>query len=721
MGKKILMVLLVMALLISLPVFSYAFTNEIPISTNTDGSIFNGVGYQQGYRLSSSGTLSTSTYSYVTGFIPVSFGDTVYMQDVTFQSGVTSGLSSANQRICFYDSSKTFLGVVNAASTSYAVSVNTDNVWNGFTVKSLPNVDLSNVAYFRINGSYIGSDSVISVNEEIPVFRSVSVSSSSGGSASADVSTSYAGQTVTLTATPNTDYYFSHWEVLSGGVTISNNKFTMPDADVSVKAVFAPIEYDISVSSSSGGTASANLSKATYGQTVTLTATPADGYTFSEWQVTSGNASVINNQFIMPRGDVSVKAVFLPIPVYSVTVESDGNGVGSANPTSGYAGTAVTLSAVPALGYEFDRWEVTSGSVSIVNDEFTLPAADVVIKAHFKPIVYTITLKQGSNGSATVSKTTGIIGDVITLTATPDENYNFNYWDVIEGGISVDGNSFIMPASNVVIKPVFTKQSAVSSGFTFNSGIIDDRGTTARLTSGTFDFGEQPAGEYLINIYSYGQNYGVSFDLSYGSDVVNGKKIPYTQSGGVTSAVVTHTGGELILSADINYFKSVLNSVYAYNVSGNFYDGAGMISSVYVIASSGNWVFNITDVVAIPVDIADSEDYGIYSSIVSFLKGQFRELISVFGGKEAEEDVNQAADELNQEVEDLNNLSGQLDEQKNNLENQFENDFKISDDLTNQTGNIQLIYTGIFDSFGIFSIFIWLPVVLVVIKKLLRL
>ena len=36
------------------------FTNQVPISTDTDGSIFNGVGYKDNVRLSSSGGISSS-------------------------------------------------------------------------------------------------------------------------------------------------------------------------------------------------------------------------------------------------------------------------------------------------------------------------------------------------------------------------------------------------------------------------------------------------------------------------------------------------------------------------------------------------------------------------------------------------------------------------------------------------------------------------------------
>ena len=43
---------------------------------------------------------------------------------------------------------------------------------------------------------------------------------------------------ITLTAKPNKGYHFKEWEVISGGVTIKNNKFTMPDNNVEVKAIF---------------------------------------------------------------------------------------------------------------------------------------------------------------------------------------------------------------------------------------------------------------------------------------------------------------------------------------------------------------------------------------------------------------------------------------------------------------------------------------------------
>ena len=108
--------------------------------------------------------------SYLTGFIPVSVGDTVYMKNVTFKYGVDSGLTSANQRVSFYNASKTH--VYQASAVSLAGNVNgikgDDGIWTQFTPKStMGGVDCSGVAYFRINAAYIGDDSIITVNEPI--------------------------------------------------------------------------------------------------------------------------------------------------------------------------------------------------------------------------------------------------------------------------------------------------------------------------------------------------------------------------------------------------------------------------------------------------------------------------------------------------------------------------------------------------------------------------
>ena len=88
-----------------------------------------------------------------------------------------------------------------------------------------------------------------------PTTYTVTVNNDGNGTASANPHTAAAGTMITLTATPNKGYHFKEWEVISGGVTIKDNKFTMPNDNVEVKAVFekdAPTEFTITFDGNGG-------------------------------------------------------------------------------------------------------------------------------------------------------------------------------------------------------------------------------------------------------------------------------------------------------------------------------------------------------------------------------------------------------------------------------------------------------------------------------------
>lgn len=146
-----------------------SYTNMLPSATDTDGSVYNDVGYAVGQRLNSSGTAESYTGMYLTGFIPVSLGDVVRLKNVTWQYGVTSGITSNNQRICFYDSSKAYIGLATGTSLSGVLSGVKDdsNIWTQFTVRNSADLSLNNAAYFRLCCAGITGESIITVNEEI--------------------------------------------------------------------------------------------------------------------------------------------------------------------------------------------------------------------------------------------------------------------------------------------------------------------------------------------------------------------------------------------------------------------------------------------------------------------------------------------------------------------------------------------------------------------------
>ena len=147
--------------------------------------------------------------------------------------------------------------------------------------------------------------------------HTITVTTAGGGTASASSTSATAGTEITLTATPNTGYHFKEWQVESlAGLVITNNKFTMPDSNVAVKAIFeedspfAPTKHTVTVKTDGNGIAFASPLLAVAGTEITLTAMPKKGYHFKEWQVISGGVAIENNKFLMPDSNVEVNAVF---------------------------------------------------------------------------------------------------------------------------------------------------------------------------------------------------------------------------------------------------------------------------------------------------------------------------------------------------------------------------------------------------------------------------
>ena len=224
-----------------------------------------------------------------------------------------------------------------------------------------------------------------------PTTYTVTVSNDGNGTGTATPSTAAAGTTITLTATPNKGYHFKEWQVISGGVTIKDNKFTMPNDNVEVKAVFeedvpAPTEFTITMKTDGNGTASASHAKAIVGTEITLTATPNKGYHFKEWQVISGGVTIKDNKFIMPSANVEVKAIFeedVPAPTEFI-VTFDGNG--GAPSVGSMTTTDQKLPSLPSASrsgsYSFDGWYTEkSGGAKITTD--TVFSANTTVYAHW--------------------------------------------------------------------------------------------------------------------------------------------------------------------------------------------------------------------------------------------------------------------------------------------------------------------------------------------------
>ncbi|MDL2274136.1 S-layer homology domain-containing protein [Oscillospiraceae bacterium OttesenSCG-928-G22] len=294
------------------------------------------------------------------------------------------------------------------------------------------------------------------------------------------------GGTDTFTFRPKTGLSAGTY---SATVTVSGGNGISASFNVNFTVNSIPT-YAVTVS---GGTGSGNYAQ---GATVSIAANGApSGQQFKEWTVDSGgvtlaNANSANTTFIMPANAVTVTATYenLPPNTYSITVQNDGNGTANANVNSATAGTTINLTVSASTGYQFKSWQVISGGVTIANNSFTMPAANVVVKAIFEPIpaaTYTITFNP-NGGSA--SETTRIItqGSAIGTLPNPTRSgsYSFNGWyTMASGGTKISAAT--IPTGNATYYAHWTDTSGNNSGDDSSSGSGSSSGGGGSSSTGT--------------------------------------------------------------------------------------------------------------------------------------------------------------------------------------------------------------------------------------------
>ena len=177
----------------------------------------------------------------------------------------------------------------------------------------------------------------------------VTVPTDGNGTASADPSTAVAGAGINLSAAPNTGYHFKEWQVVSGGVTIENDRFTMPDGDVEVKAIFekdaasaTPAPTATAKPNSSQTTAPAATAKPSSSPTPapTATAKPNSSQTTAPTATAKPNSSAIPapaatakpNSGVTPAPTTTAKPNSSPTPAPAATAKPNSSPTPAAKP-----------------------------------------------------------------------------------------------------------------------------------------------------------------------------------------------------------------------------------------------------------------------------------------------------------------------------------------------------------------------------------------------------
>lgn len=213
-----------------------------------------------------------------------------------------------------------------------------------------------------------------------------------------------------------------HLDYLKSG----NFSIGLPCANAYVYWVTMSIEYSTSstittdVTPSGSGSVSGGGSYAS-GATATLTATPSTGHRFVQWQ--DGNTS--NPRTITVSGDATYTATFA-LNSYTVSTDVSPSWSGSVSGGGTYNhGANATLTATPAIGYQFVKW--SDGNTS--NPRTVTVTAAATYTATFALKSYVVSTAVSPSGSGTVTGAgTYNHGSTATLTATPATGYEFVKW-----------------------------------------------------------------------------------------------------------------------------------------------------------------------------------------------------------------------------------------------------------------------------------------------------
>ena len=238
--------------------------------------------------------------------------------------------------------------------------------------------------------------------------------------------------------------------------------FTMPDGDVAISVTKNAKTYAVKVADANKDTLKitspeADLDKVAEGTSVTVVATPKDGYTLTAdgVVVTYGDNQTLKATpdtekantytFAMPAGDATVSAAFEEVKKYNVTVAGTvENGTVGVEPKTAAAKDVVTVTVTPNTNFKYTDGSLKAtytdgGTKKEINDfkavdgkentyTFEMPAADVTVSAEFEEIAtetYTVTVTKGGDGKVTVNgqeteKLEGLkSNDTVTLKINP--------------------------------------------------------------------------------------------------------------------------------------------------------------------------------------------------------------------------------------------------------------------------------------------------------------
>jgi len=358
--------------------------------------------------------------------------------------------------------------------------------------------------------------------------------------------------------------------------------------------------HTLTVNSQGQGTVTLDPPGGTYddGTSVELTATPAGGWHFVRWE--GALAGSTNPKSITMNSNKTVTAVFEQDSPdqYTLTVTKQGQGNVTLDPSGGTYddGTSVELTATPASGWHFVRWEgALAGSTNPKSITMNSNKSVTAVFEQDSPAQYTLTVTKQGQGNVTLAPSGGTYDDgtPVELTASASSGWHFVRW---QGALTGSTNpKSITMNGNKTVTAVFEEDG--------------DQGEWRVMTSGTSKhlravWGSGPDDVYTVGdsmtadstVFHYdGDSWGAMHNTSAKLNDVGGTGPSDVYTVGDSGAILHYDGNAWGTMASGT--AEHLNCVWAAGVNDVFIGG---LNGVMLHYNGANWSAmdsNTTDLV----------------------------------------------------------------------------------------------------------------------------
>ena len=219
------------------------------------------------------------------------------------------------------------------------------------------------------------------------------------------------------------------------------------------------------------------------------------GYTFTGWQIVSGDSILSGDNLTIGSVNTVIKATYSPI-TYTINYNVVNDSSGNSYPNIGTYDSMLTIKNPSRTGYTFDGWMATNIDTTTAKYGTTSPnkiwngttkvkdiyfinlrssAGTVTMNANYTATSQTLTVNLNGGTTSQSFKGTYKTNEVITLINPTRAGYTFTGWSVTSGNSILSGNTLTMGSENTTITANW-KASTTIPMFTYtgNCEIVDD-------------------------------------------------------------------------------------------------------------------------------------------------------------------------------------------------------------------------------------------------------